>query len=124
MHLSVYLVGLFAVGAFASVDIPSHRFEFQQILAGIPQQFLKRIFGNLKVISFDVEKQEVIELSAQGNYVSYINAMDKNHPSTPPPRINEDDTPQNDAPETNTQHVLDVRFDVPDDDQNIDQNNK
>lgn len=44
MHLSVLpvcLIGVFVVGAYASTDI----------LSEIPEQFLKIIFGNLKVIS-------------------------------------------------------------------------
>lgn len=71
--------------------------------------------------SYDIEKQEVIELPSQSNVVSF-NAVDENHHSTPPPLINKDDTPQKDAPETSTPE-LDVRFDVCND-KNLDQNDK
>lgn len=59
--------------------------------------------------SFEVEKQEVIELPVQTNYVPYVNAVDESHRSTPPPLINKFDTQPDDAPEMNSQD-LDVRF--------------
>lgn len=72
--------------------------------------------------SYDIEKQEVIELPSQTDFLTF-NDMDENHRSTPPPLINKGDTSQEiDAPET-TPHQLDVRFDVRSD-QNLDQNDK
>ena len=59
--------------------------------------------------SFEVEKQEVIELPVQTNHVPYVNTVDENHRSTPPPLINKFDTQQDDTPEMNSQE-LDVRF--------------
>lgn len=69
------------------------------------------------VQSYEVEKQEVIELPVQSDYVPWTNKVDENPRSTPPPLINKDDTPQNDALESNTEQ-LDVRFGGGDDENN------
>lgn len=76
------------------------------------------------ISSYDIEQQEVIELpafAAQPNLVPF-NTVDENVHSTPPPLINKADILRNDVPETSS-HRLDVRFDVPTD-QNLDQNDK